>query len=100
MAEFSEEEYLCYLEQQRHMFAWCLENIGKLSKYDAQVEATNFYKYRNSQDKYRSLVFHDDAWHWAMLKLKGEEYWKSHPELTEPTREYEAEWELYEQNHS
>ncbi|WP_406673847.1 hypothetical protein WBK31_35620 [Nonomuraea sp. N2-4H] len=41
-------------------------------------------------EPYRGLVFHDEAWHWAMLGIYGERYWVAHPELADPPPEYRA----------
>nr|WP_229295593.1 hypothetical protein [Stenotrophomonas maltophilia] len=38
-----------------------------------------------------ALIFHDEPWHWAMLHVKGEGYWHRHPELAQPSLDYEAE---------
>jgi len=93
-----EKEYLAQLKQQRHMYQWCLREIGKLSETEARVQAKQFYKYESQSGEHRTLVFHDDAWHWAMLKIYGENYWVEHPELAEPSSDYESECVFYEGN--
>ena len=50
-----------------------------------------FYVYESKEDNYRTLVFHDEAWHWAMLKIFGDGYWRSKPELSSPCKGYEKE---------
>ncbi|HRW09019.1 MAG TPA: NADAR family protein [Caldilineaceae bacterium] len=62
-AELQEEEYLAYLEAERHMYKWCLIHIGGYPEHEAKHEALAFYEYESPEDEYRSLVFHDEAWH-------------------------------------
>lgn len=95
-----EKEYRSKLEEQRHMYSWCLQNIGGHSKINADKKAEEFYKYEPVSDKHRNLVFHDDAWHWAMLYLKGEQYWLKNPELKSETKEYSEEYEYYISKHT
>ena len=96
MTEQTEAEYQVLLVQQGHMYEWCLKNIGNLSEKDARKEAKEFYKYEPVSEKLRWLVFHEDAWHWAMLKIKGENWWVDFPELKEANAEYNREWERFE----
>jgi len=93
MNEMTEEEYLSSLREQRHMFAWCMVNIGELSIEDAKLASENFYVYEPPTDQNRWLVFHEDAWYWAMRKLKGDQYWESHPEFKDESNEYKQEYE-------
>jgi hypothetical protein len=44
----------------------------------------------SARTSFRGLAFHDLAWHWAMLRLKGEMYWQRHPDLAKPSAAYEA----------
>ena len=97
--QMKEIEYLDQLKQQRHMYEWCLKHIGRYPENKATEEAERVYAYKPSSDEYRGLVFHDDAWHWAMLKLKGEQYWLNCPECKSPSPEYEQEWGRYERSH-
>ena len=96
----SEEEYKSQLEEQRHMYSWCLQNIGGYSETQASKKAQEFYKYEPVSEKHRNLVFHNDAWHWAMLYLKGEQYWVKYPELESETKEYSKEYVNYTSNHT
>jgi hypothetical protein len=96
MTEQTEEKYLVLLKHQRHMYKWCLQNIGNLPEGDARKEAETFYKYEPVEEKHRWIVFHEDAWHWAMLKLKGENWWLDFPELKEANTEYNMEWKKFE----
>ena len=96
MSEITEEEYISSLKQQSHMYEWCLKNIGGLTTSEAKLEAEKLYTYVPPSEKYRWLVFHDDAWHWAMLKINGEQYWTSFPELAHASPEYEQELEEYD----
>ena len=92
-ADEREEEawYLAILEHERHMFAWCLTRIGGRSPEAAAAEAAAFYEYEPASEEYRALVFHDLAWHWAMLTIHGDGYWWRDRALETPTAEYEAE---------
>ncbi len=96
----TEEDYVYLLKQQRHMYTWCLRNIGSLTAHEAKLESEKLYNYEPPDKEYRGIVFHDDAWHWAMLKIKGEQYWSNFPDLVDPTNEYEKEWTNYEKQHS
>ena len=100
METSSEEEYKSQLEEQRHMYSWCLQNIGGYSKISADNKAEEFYRYEPESEKYRNLVFHDDAWHWAMLYLKGDQYWLKNPKLEKETKEYSKEYEIYISKHA
>jgi hypothetical protein len=95
-----EKEYLQQLKQQRHMYEWCLKHIGDYPENKAVEDADRVFSYKPSSDKYRWLVFHDDAWHWVMLKLKGDQYWENFLELKSPSAEYEREWEHYESSNT
>ena len=88
---WSEEEYVAYLNGERELFAWCLKKYGSFSVESAREEALSFYEYEPASAPHRGLVFHDEAWHWAMLKIHGDLYWKKHPELESPSEEYEKE---------
>lgn len=94
----SEIEYKLQLEEQRHMYAWCLYNIGGYSLNEAKIKASEFYKYEPASEQHRGLIFHDDAWHWAMLFLKGEQYWIENPEFKNESLEYSKEYERYANN--
>lgn len=96
----TEEEYISSLKQQSHMYEWCMKNIGGLTSSEAKLEAEKFYTYEPPSEEYRWLVFHDDAWHWAMLKIKGEQYWVAFPELANASTEYDQEWKKYEQENT
>jgi len=88
---WKEEEYLKYLDTERRLYAWCLVRYGKYDEIKAKNEALEFYEYEGADEKVRGLVFHDQAWHWAMQKLHGDLYWKECPELESPSSEYEKE---------
>ena len=47
--------------------------------------------YQPPEDEHRGLVFHDLAWHWAMLTIFRDCYWTTHPELARETEAYRAE---------
>ncbi|WP_084774556.1 hypothetical protein [Nonomuraea candida] len=87
---WSEEEYVTYLRGERRRFAWVMRRYGGLSPSEAEAAALNRYPYEPSDEAYRGLIFHDEAWHWAMLELYGDSYWIDRPELTHPSPEYRA----------
>ncbi|MFG1697449.1 hypothetical protein [Nonomuraea sp. NPDC049309] len=87
---FSEEEYVACLEGERRRYAWVMRRYGGLGEAEAEAAAREFYAYEPAGEPYRGLVFHDEAWHWAMLGIYGERYWVSHPELADPPPEYRA----------
>ncbi len=70
--DWSEEGYVAYLEHERHMYAWCLIAYGHSAPSDAYEMALSFYQYEPANAPYRGLVFHNEAWHWAMLRIFGE----------------------------
>lgn len=78
------------------MFAWCFEQLGGRSVSEARKAALDFYPFEPSDDPYRGLVFHDEAWHWAMIRIVGECYWQSRPELANPSEAYRAESARFE----
>jgi hypothetical protein len=83
------------LEHERHLFAWCLSSLGGKSPSEAQAAAEAFYAYEPATEPYRGLVFHDEAWHWAMLQIVGPQYWFTQPELEKPSAAYRHEAEAF-----
>jgi|SRR5262245_12790916 len=81
---WSESEYTCYLRGERERFAWVLRTYGDMSLEQAREAAIRRYPYEPPGTQFRGLIFHDEAWHWAMLFLHGEHYWSRHPELAKP----------------
>ena len=92
---WSEDEYVNYLNMERNLYSWCLEHYGDFTHEEARKEALNFYIYQSEKEEFRGLVFHDEAWHWAMLKIYGENYWLTKPELSSPCENYERESQKY-----
>jgi hypothetical protein len=90
MVDWSEHEYVQYLQEERRRFAWVMQRYGGFDSTQAQASATQRYPFESSAAPHRGLVFHDEAWHWAMLEIYGEGYWIPRPELVEPSAEYEA----------
>lgn len=88
IAENDEKEYLSDLHDERQSFIWCLMKYGKYSLESATEKAFKLYCYEPPTHKYRWLVFHDEAWHWAMLQIFGEGYWAKYPEYESPSKEY------------
>lgn len=86
--KLSEEEYIAYLGAERHLFAWALQHFGRICKETAEKEAHRIYPYEPESDEYRWLIFHDEAYHRAMLYLYGNEYWREFPQYATPSQEY------------
>ncbi|WP_386066307.1 hypothetical protein ACFJIW_17440 [Tahibacter sp. UC22_41] len=83
-----ETGYADYLEQERVLFAWCLRTVAGMPAAEAREAAEAFYDYEPASNPYRGLVFHDEAWHWAMLRIAGPDYWTTQPSLAQPSAEY------------
>jgi hypothetical protein len=86
-----EHEYLADLAHERHMFAWCFVEYGGRTHEEAEQAALDAYPYEPPEEEYRGLKFHDLAWHWAMLTIFRDGYWRTHPELASATERYHAE---------
>ena len=84
---WTEDAYVQYLRRERARFAWVMRTYGAMSSAQADESADRRYPYE-PPGAYRGLVFHDEAWHWAMRALKGEQYWLRHPELAKPPDAY------------
>jgi len=87
---WDETEYLDYLQSERHGYAWVMQNHGGLSPQEAREAALGRYPYEPADAPYRELIFHDEAWHWAMLAIFGDRYPAEHPELVVPSPDYRA----------
>lgn len=87
---WSEGEYVEYLRGERRRYAWVMRRHGGMTEPAAWAAALGCYPYEAGDAPYRGLVFHDEAWHWAMLAIHGERYTVEHPELVEPSAEYRA----------
>lgn len=85
--DWSEDEYVGLLEQERRRYAWVLHRYVGKTPAEAEADALDFYQYEPPDTPSRGLVFHDHAWHWALLGLPGF-YWQTHPELASPCDEY------------
>lgn len=90
-SEWPEDEYLECLKHERHMFAWTLKTFGLIAQEEAGALTARFYPYEPPSLPLRGIVFHDEAWHWAMLQINGELYWKARPGLETPPPEYRRE---------
>ncbi|MCX4763748.1 hypothetical protein OG562_22835 [Streptomyces sp. NBC_01275] len=88
--EWSEAEYCSYLQNERRCYAWVMRRYGRMPLAESWAAALAWYPYEPSEAPYRGLVFHDEAWHWAMCALHGERYPVERPELVEPSDEYRA----------
>ena len=71
------------------MRGWCTR-YGDLDPKQAEMAAVEQYPFEASDKPYRGLVFHDEAWHWAMLAIHGNQYWLPYPPLETPSAEYRA----------
>ena len=91
--EMTEEEYLRALERERKLYMWCLERWGGCTAQDAKDQASRKYPYQPPDAPFRGLIMHDSAWHHAMYRIHGNCYWIDHPELAQPPKEYNREYE-------
>ncbi|MET7462023.1 hypothetical protein [Nonomuraea sp. NPDC005501] len=89
-AVWDEDEYVAYLRDERRAFAWVMQRYGGLTTAEAEEAALECYPYEASGTPFRGLIFHDEAWHWAMLSVYGDRYYVDHPELAQPSTEYRA----------
>ncbi|MEU9558326.1 hypothetical protein [Streptomyces fumanus] len=87
---WNEDDYLCHLHSERRAYAWVMRHYGGLSPEEAGKAALEHYPYEPPEAPYRGLVFHDEAWHWAMLTIHGHRYPAEHPELAGPPNAYRA----------
>ncbi|MFB4316980.1 hypothetical protein [Actinomadura sp. 21ATH] len=87
---WSEEEYVACLRGERRRYAWVMRRYGGLTAGEAEAAALDMYPYEPDGAPSRGLVFHDEAWHWAMLTIHKGLYWVAHPELADPPEEYTA----------
>ena len=85
---FTEEQYALALDNIRYLFAWTLVRYGDFSHKKAKEEAMKQFPYQSENEDYRELVFHEEAWHWAMLFLYGENYWDNFPQYISFSDEY------------
>lgn len=83
-----EQEYLEQLKHERYMFCWCLMTYADMPVDVATAKAAAFYAYQPPGNPNRDIIFHDEAWHWAMLHIIGEQYWLSKPEYLTPSQQY------------
>lgn len=86
-----EDEYLEYLRCERLLYAWCLERHGDYDPAVASDAALERYPFEPASNPNRGAIFHNEAWHWAMLAIHGGYYWHTHRELGVPSAEYRAE---------
>ena len=83
-----EIEYLEDLRAERSRYAWVLRTYGSIAAAQADQAAERRYPYEPPDAPYRGLIFHDEAWHWAMLELEGQDYAVRRPELVDPPEAY------------
>ncbi|MEY9875011.1 hypothetical protein ABH931_004512 [Streptacidiphilus sp. MAP12-33] len=87
---WTEAEYDGYLQAERRRYAWVMRHYGGLDPEEAQAAAVEWYAYEPAEATFRGLVFHDEAWHWAMLAIHGQDYVVEQPELVQPPAQYDA----------
>ncbi|MER7823051.1 hypothetical protein ABTX85_10855 [Streptomyces sp. NPDC096097] len=87
---WSEEEYLDCLRSERRGYAWVMHRHGGLTQEESMEAALECYPYEPAGDPLRGLVFHDEAWHWAMRAIHGDAYVVDRPELARPSPAYRA----------
>lgn len=87
---WTEAEYRDLLRSERRAYAWVMRRHGGMSLPESWAAALDRYPYEPAETPYRGLVFHDEAWHWAMSRLHGSRYPVERPELAVPPPEYEA----------
>lgn len=91
-----EQDYVEALAHERHLFAWTLVRYGGYPPLTAKAHAENAYPFEPRGTEGRGLVFHDEAWHWAMIMIHGTCYWHDRPELVTASPEYRREAEQYD----
>jgi hypothetical protein len=87
---WTEAEYLDLLRSERRAYAWVMHHHGGMSLSASRAAAMESYPYEPADHPHRGLVFHDEAWHWAMSRIHGQRYSVEHPELADPSPEYRA----------
>ncbi|MFF5157744.1 hypothetical protein ACFY3N_16065 [Streptomyces sp. NPDC000348] len=87
---WNEAEYLDLLHAERRAYAWVMRHYGGLTPAKATEAALEWYPYEPEDHPCRGLVFHDEAWHWAMSAIHGDRYTVEHPGLAHPPPAYEA----------
>jgi hypothetical protein len=86
---WTEAEYVTHLRDERRVYAWVMERYGGLTPAAAGQAALEWYPYEPTDTPIRGLVFHDEAWHWAMTAIHGHDYVVTRPELAVPPAEYD-----------
>ncbi|RPF30174.1 hypothetical protein EDD96_6762 [Streptomyces sp. Ag109_G2-6] len=87
---WSEAEYVDCLQAERRGYARVMQRHGGLTPEEARAAALEHYPYEPAEAPFRGLIFHDEAWHWAMLAIHGDQYVVEHPELVDPSPDYDA----------
>ncbi|MEV7468342.1 hypothetical protein AB0O20_17840 [Streptomyces kronopolitis] len=87
---WSEGGYLDSLDSERLGYAWVMHHHGGLTPAEATDAALERYPYEPDDAPRRGLVFHDEAWYWAMLAIHSDRYVVERPELVDPSPEYRA----------
>lgn len=86
-----EAEYITYLLHERRLYAWCLQQFGKVGAAEAYRAAGALYPYRPFGDAERESIFEVEAWYRAMRHLFGEGFFEKRPLLARPNTAYRRE---------
>lgn len=87
---WTEDDYRACLDAERRAFTWVMERYGDMPPPQATAAAIERYPYEPPESPNRGLVFHDEAWHWAMLRIHGDRYVVERPDLVDPPAAYRA----------
>ncbi|RCG17635.1 hypothetical protein DQ392_17475 [Streptomyces reniochalinae] len=87
---WSEAEYLGCLRSERRGYAWVMRHHAGLTSAEAREAALERSPYEPQDAPCRGLIFHDEAWHRAMVAIHGDRYVGEHPELADPSSDYRA----------
>jgi len=95
LAWADEEQYMLYLNMEKHLFIWALGYEGQLVEAECCALGDEKYAYRPVTDLTRGETFTDDSWHHAMIQLYGGQYWQEHPEVMTAPQAYHDEMHRY-----
>ncbi|MGX1476124.1 UNVERIFIED_CONTAM: hypothetical protein RKD50_004932 [Streptomyces canus] len=69
---WAEAEYLDLLQSERRACAWVMRHRGGMSLPASPGGGPGVVPpYEPADHPHRGLVFHDEAWHWAMSRIHG-----------------------------
>ncbi|HSH96323.1 MAG TPA: hypothetical protein VK968_19405 [Roseimicrobium sp.] len=91
---YTDAEYVAILTQERHMYAWTLVTFGAFRTEDAESHALQHYPY-DPVGQNNPFLFHERAWHYAMIELHGSTFWTTKPEILHAPAAYFEEEERF-----